>query len=68
MDATPSFGVSMISEVPSNPQLTLVTNGSEWHQKFDKTLFEVHFRYGKPWWGEIGQNIQKWFYFSKKWS
>ena len=23
MDATPSFGVSMISEVPSNPQLTL---------------------------------------------
>ena len=25
MDATPSFGVSMISEVPSNPQLTLVS-------------------------------------------
>ena len=24
MDAAPSFGVSMISEVPSNPQLTLV--------------------------------------------
>ena len=24
MDATPSFGVTMISEVPSNPQLTLV--------------------------------------------
>ena len=23
MDATPSFGVTMISEVPSNPQLTL---------------------------------------------
>ena len=23
MNATPSFGVSMISEVPSNPQLTL---------------------------------------------
>ena len=25
MDATPSFGVTIISEVPSNPQLTLVT-------------------------------------------
>ena len=25
MDATPSFGVTMIPEVPSNPQLTLVT-------------------------------------------
>ena len=25
MNATPSFGVSMISEVPSNPQLTLNT-------------------------------------------
>ena len=24
MDATPNFGVTMISEVPSNPQLTLV--------------------------------------------
>ena len=24
MDATPSFGVTMISEVPSNPQLTLI--------------------------------------------
>ena len=24
MDATPSFGVTMIPEVPSNPQLTLV--------------------------------------------
>ena len=23
MDSTPSFGVTMISEVPSNPQLTL---------------------------------------------
>ena len=23
MDATPSFGVTMIPEVPSNPQLTL---------------------------------------------
>ena len=25
MDPTPSFGVSMIPEVPSNPQLTLTT-------------------------------------------
>ena len=25
MDATPSFGVTMISEVPSNPQLTLAS-------------------------------------------
>ena len=25
MDAVPSFGVSMISEVTSNPQLTLIT-------------------------------------------
>ena len=24
MDATPSFGVTMIPEVPSNPQLTLI--------------------------------------------
>ena len=28
MDAAPSFGVTMISEVPSNPQLTLVANDS----------------------------------------
>ena len=26
-DATPSFGVTMISEVPSNPQLTLLVRG-----------------------------------------
>ena len=27
MDATPSFGVTMIPEVPSNPQLTLNSLG-----------------------------------------
>ena len=26
MNATPNFGISMISEVPSNPQLTLASN------------------------------------------
>ena len=29
MDATPNFGVTMIPEVPSNPQLTLVESIGE---------------------------------------
>ena len=35
MDSTPSFGVSMISKVPSNPQLTLVEKGVFF---YDRTL------------------------------
>ena len=45
MDATPSFGVTMISEVPSNPQLTLGENGSQnsdhifWTRKYEFAYF-----------------------------
>ena len=35
MDATPSFGVTMISEVPSNSHLTLIGKGRE-DKKFQK--------------------------------
>ena len=37
MDATPSFGVSMISEVTSNPQLTLGHNQDGMDLFFDYT-------------------------------
>ena len=35
MDATPSFGVAMISEVPSNPQLTFKPYVMCKYSKFD---------------------------------
>ena len=47
MDATPSFGVAMISEVPSNPQLTLtlksVNDSTQFNYKglrFDQIRFK----------------------------
>ena len=49
MDATPSFGVTMISEVPSNPQLTLGENGSQnsdhifWTRKYEFAYFWAPF-------------------------
>ena len=42
MDAAPSFGVRMISEVPSNPQLTLINqNRKNWVKL--KTLKQIVF-------------------------
>ena len=43
MDATLSFGVTMISEVPSNPQLTLVSRaaGFFWSIFFLSPFFKL---------------------------
>ena len=38
MDATPSFGVTMISEVPSNPQLTLVEFAGKYKKDLDQDI------------------------------
>ena len=56
MDATPSFGVAMISEVPSNPQLTLSkTSKSNIFLKSEKFCIKIIlvlvgrlFRYTRP--------------------
>ena len=45
MNATPSFGVSMISEVPSNPQLTLGLEPTSSHYR--KIEIHVKMRIGK---------------------
>ena len=46
MDATPSFGVTMISEVPSNPQLTFVK------------IFNSKYEYGKLMFCRVGNVFQ----------